>query len=564
MPFSVFLIFFLLFSTTCVAFNDSGTDIVCRTWMYRANASSPCVCGHSLKKAVLCDPSTYQVKVLKCHMLTYSPRTKEVLAGYSLFSCRTLGDADPTLYIPVPSNVSQLNFKMCDSRKREGLLCGKCQEDHWPLFYSHKLECTKCSDTEMRENWFLFIAVAFVPVTLFYMFVVIFKFNANSPSLHGFITLAQLLTQTYNVKQPYKASADSENTAEHILQALYNVWNLSFFRAFGPNICLHISNLEALILEYAIAFYPMILILITYVIIELYSRGFRIIIMIWRPFQQCAMYFRKNWNIKPSLIDAFATFLLLSYNRLLDISFSLLMYTTVYNSRGEAVGRYLYYESSKEFLGEEHLPYGILAVLVLSFFNIVPLLLLLFYPMSWFQRCLNCTRLNCFALHTFVDAFTGCYKDGTEPGTRDYRYFATFFLLLRFANYITIAYTYDDYYSVVLTIILVHFSIIFMIVQPYRSKFAQHNTTAMAFLLLGICYSCCVYGLRYTVIIRPQSSASLVDFMFIIASLPHIYIAYLIIRFVCRGVQWRKFCCEIAKFKQPNNKFLRTHGYSSI
>ena len=58
------------------------------------------------------------------------------------------------------------------------------------------------------------------------------------------------------------------------------------------------------------------------------------------------------------------------------------------------------------------------------------LLLLLFYPMKWFQKCLNCLRLSHVALHTFVDSFAGCYKDGTEPGTRDCRYFAALYLLV--------------------------------------------------------------------------------------------------------------------------------------
>ena len=336
-----------------------------------------------------------------------------------------------------------------------------------------------------------FVAFAFIPVTLFYLFVLLFKFNANSPSLHGFVLVAQLLSQTYitktllvDVSYPSKLELGAVLT----VATLYSIWNLNFFRAFCLDICLSDSTLSAFSLEYVAAFYPMLLIVVTYFVAELHSRGVRLILLIWRPFQHRSVYFRKEWNMKSSLINVFATFLLLSYNRLLDISFSLLMYITAYNPRGEAVGRYLYYDSSKELFGKEHRPFGILAIFVLVTFNFVSFVLLLLYPMKWFQECLNFFKLSHFALHTFVDSFAGCYKDGTEPGTRDYRYFAAFFLLLRFVNYLVLMCTYDDYLQIVYLIIFVCFSIIFIPCQLYKSKFSHHNITTMVFLMVSIIF----------------------------------------------------------------------------
>ena len=539
MALSTFLTLCLLCSRTCIASNDSSAETICPTWMYRINATSSCECGNSLNNAVLCDQVTQEVKVRTCYMLTFDVSSKEVLAGYSFYSCVRPVDVNYQLYIPFPSNTSQINFELCDTRKRGGLFCGECKENYWPLVFSYKPNCTMCSERETRKNWFFFMALAFIPVSLFYGFVLLFKFNANSASLHGYIFFAQILTQTLVTKTLLEDLRNQNllmNITVRVIWALYSVWNLNFFSAFSPDICLHVSTLGALSLEYVVAFYPMILMMVTYLIIELHSRGFKIVVMIWRPFQRCSLYFRKTWNIKTSLIDVFATFLLLSYSRLLDISFSFLMPITAYNSRGYAVGRYLYYDSSKEFFGEEHRPFGIFAICVLLTFNCMPLLLLLFYPMNWFQRCLNCTKLNHIALHTFIDRFTGCYKDGTEPGTRDCRYFAALFLLLRFTNFVVITCTYDNYYTVVFTIILVCYSVIFISAQPYRSKFSQHNTTVMVFLVLSICLCCCLYGVRYTKFIRPQSFASLVVFTFIVGTLPHVYGAYLVIKFACHGV----------------------------
>ena len=163
------------------------------------------------------------------------------------------------------------------------------------------------------------------------------------------------------------------------------------------------------------------LILLTYFASKLHSQGFRIVIWAWKPFQLCLMKIRKKWDIYTPMIDIFATFLLLSYHKLLSINFDLLAFITPMNSTGNVVGTYLYYDASYEYFGRDHLPYGLVAVFVFVCFNLLPILLLLLYPMKWFQRCLNLFKLSHFALHTFVDSFAGCYKDGTEPGTRDCR-----------------------------------------------------------------------------------------------------------------------------------------------
>ena len=71
---------------------------------------------------------------------------------------------------------------------------------------------------------------------------------------------------------------------------------------------------------------------------------------------------------------------------------------------------------------------------MLTVFAILPTLLMLLYPTRTFQKCLNCCGLRCLPLHIFMDAFQGCYKNGTD-GTRDYRYFAGLYLLFRFLTF---------------------------------------------------------------------------------------------------------------------------------
>ena len=88
-------------------------------------------------------------------------------------------------------------------------------------------------------------------------------------------------------------------------------------------------------------------------------------------------------------------------------------------------------EADMEYFGAQHLPYAILAIAVMFFFSILPVLLLVIYPFQCFQKLLNLFPLRWYILHTFMDTFQGCYKDGTEAGTHDYLWFASTFLILR-------------------------------------------------------------------------------------------------------------------------------------
>ena len=83
----------------------------------------------------------------------------------------------------------------------------------------------------------------------------------------------------------------------------------------------------------------------------------------------------------------------------------------------------LFYAGNIKYFGKEHLPYGILAIIVSTVFIILLVALLALYPFVFFQKFLNCIPVRWHILHTFMDSFQGVFKDGTEPGTRDCRWF---------------------------------------------------------------------------------------------------------------------------------------------
>ncbi len=91
------------------------------------------------------------------------------------------------------------------------------------------------------------------------------------------------------------------------------------------------TTLNIIAMEYIVAFYPLLLIVV------LYDRDFKPFQILWAPFK-CVLS-SMNWNIdiRHSLIDAFATFLHLSYTKLIFVSFNLIGYVAPHNSKGEHV-----------------------------------------------------------------------------------------------------------------------------------------------------------------------------------------------------------------------------------
>ena len=110
------------------------------------------------------------------------------------------------------------------------------------------------------------------------------------------------------------------------------------------------------------------------------------------------------------------------------------------------------------------------------------------YPFQCVQKCLSRYRLNRPALVAFMDAFQGCYKDGTN-GTRDLRFFSAVYLFARlwvFTWYATCDRT-NLYYSLLLFILLVTTCCVIMLVailRPYKRD--AHNNLDIAMLTFFI------------------------------------------------------------------------------
>ena len=462
----------------------------CPTW-YREtkhNGVTRCVCGSTLEGIVTCDYATLETLILAGSCITYNSTINDTVVGRCPFNYHY--PDSQIFYVTLPNDTFELNSFMCSGLNRTGLLCSQCQQGLGPTVLSYKKQCVECF--EKGYGWLLYITATLIPTTCFCFLVMIFQFHVTSAEMNAFvffcqfITCASTLANTYTYVR-YNTNLTMIHAFEFALLTFYGIWNLEFFQYFIPSFCISIdmSTLHTLALDNVVAIYPLVLTVMIYFCIELYDRGVRVVVCVWRPFHVCFARFRRRWDPKGSVINAFATFLLLSYSKLLTVSYSLLAASTLYNNRGEKVGPVvLYCDSSIEYFSRQHLPFALLAISVLLVFAIFPMVLLLLYPMRSFQRCLGyCTRIRWQFLHTFADAFQGSYKNGTN-GSCDYRYFAGLYFLFRIVMFVYFI-TSMTYIQLILTPFPVVVSLLFAYFRPYKNNLFN-IIDGLAFALLEL------------------------------------------------------------------------------
>ena len=187
---------------------------------------------------------------------------------------------------------------------------------------THELKCVRCKSG--HYNWVKYLSVALLPLTAFFIIMVAFRIRVTLPPMVALVhilqpNMAPQATRIYTFALTTPALS-SGSILLHIFYTIYGVLNLDFFRSVIPSkeICLELTTIHALALDYLFAFYPLFLILVTYVLIELHARNFRLLIWAWKPVQYCfnRCGVRRQWNFKSSIIEAFAGFLLLSFGKM--------------------------------------------------------------------------------------------------------------------------------------------------------------------------------------------------------------------------------------------------------
>ena len=264
LPFGVLI---LLFSFTE---QTTTQQDVCPPWFIPDGRSSTgCSCYNSIR-AVKCGSDFPLLHLGYC--MTYNTSTESTENGPCPYITRYNTNVDHAFYIQLPSNVSSLNEFMCGPLNREGPLCGKCKDGYGTALYSYTLECGKCWGH--GYGWVLYYFLKLFPITVhvMYFLVVIFHIRATSSPLSALVVMSHIVVYTIRLNVSFYMYIENEVTgfsyvALKVLLVLCSIWSLDFFRSVIPPFCVssNINTVHALALEYLVAFYPIFLILITYI-----------------------------------------------------------------------------------------------------------------------------------------------------------------------------------------------------------------------------------------------------------------------------------------------------------
>lgn len=543
-----------------------------------AASSMTCVCAGSFAGTVHCKQEDFQSNLRRGYWIglyNHSGENPIQVVGLNPYTSKAMHGE----YSPLPDRLSNLDTTLCAPANRTGILCGACLPNHGIVANSRYFQCIPCTENQARYTWVFYLLTEFLPITIFLVIILFFHINITSGPTNGFVFFAQVLTATFAIDGdgtiPLNHVTKSADALQQVFCVLYSIWNLNFFSDIFPPYCLspHLDTLGIIALDYLTAAYPLALIVMVHVLLTLYDKG-GVIYTICNPIHKRLVKFLRKWDLnKRSIVDAFATFLVLSYTKFTLISLAILQPGILYNDNGTLIAQVVYYNGNTDYFHGKHIPLFFLALFILIFIVIIPPLLLLLYPLrdmynrwkaahstssSYTLQTSNTRDLTGGRLKQFLETFYSCYKDGlvetTDGGsihkpTRDYRYFAGVYFLLRMVLFVT--YTFTKVWAmhfILQQMILVIAILLFTILRPYKNRW-YNNLDATLFGLLLIINVLTTFNTYMTAIdTDPATWAFAVQYVLIFC--PLVYLT----GYILRGM-WKK--CLQAKRTRSTTETTR-------
>ena len=428
------------------------------------------------------------------HILTYDAN-RGVVTEIEMYHNHVSGynKTDRGHAILLPNNISELNTYMCGPLNRKHYMCKDCKNGYGPAATYQSVSCASmcylCKDT--WRDLLIHLSLDFIPLTGFYLLILIFQIRLTSAPMTCFIMYSQLVVLVFYDACGLNSSnttlgdikfSDIKGTLRRetkIILTLYGVFNLDFFHYIQSPFCISskLRPIHVFCLGYISAFYLFLLVLLTWLCIKLHGCNFRPIVCLWKPFHGCFVRLRRGWNTKSDLIDVFASFFLLTYCKIL--------YQIVLTFDFEGVTNYSLtmrrvthsYILTADFsintfnMNNYFILLVSFTIMLILFFIIFPLVLLFFYPTKVFRNLLSkcCSNRFRIFLNIFIEKFQCCYRDGLDGG-RDMRSLSGMYFLLRIISgpicKRALEIDSDFFRGLILSVVTLHIALS----RPYKKK----------------------------------------------------------------------------------------------
>ena len=446
--------------------------------------------------------------------------------------------------IRLPRSMDEVEEKFCGSAHRRGVLCGKCHEGYAVAVNSPTYECVRCNYTteELVKNLFVYVVLTYVPIIIVFIVIIAFKVKLASSAAAGFLVYAQIISSGCFDVTSYSwlhvgSSSNATVLVQNVYMFFYSIFNLASYSNYLNPFCLNenFTTLHVLCLDYAIAIFPLVVIVVIYLGYKCKSIKCNCLMITkaWqttgdsssvRSLQAVSSTDRPHRKNRPnnSLIHALMAFMLLSYTKFSIASMRTVILDELFDSAGDLVTHRIYLAGHLSFSDPLYLlPFGIPAILVLVFIVFLPPLLLL-GPLQFMDWLIDKPKLNwlrrywpSIKIHTFLDTF-----QGYNPNRR---FFVGLYLLFRLFMFLTHSFSADLLTQYIIQqVIIIVLAVLVPLLRPYERPFFNYLDT-MLFLNLGILNAIAIYSTGHSY------SAVIYSFACVLVFLPLVYITFYII-----------------------------------
>lgn len=516
----------------------------CPPWFYYNFTTSKCECFHhpAIVNNVICTESEALLRFGSCMTYDDEDETTSVGPCISFMLHNRNASKSHHNYLQLPRNVSELNDYMCSPMNAKGLVCSQCIDGFGPAVFSYGFPCANCVGA-----WYgvpIYIFFEFFPITLFYLFILVFPLSVTRAPMTTFVFCSQILSLFFEALTALRASLEYELGGVmffifKFVSMFYGVWNLDFLRYMLPPFCISrsLKQLHIVNLFYIAAFYPLFMIGITWACIELYSRNCRPLVWLWNKTKSLVSKYRKRES-RSTIVDVFGTFFLLSYTKMMSVSLYTLFAISIVNMNNKPTIKIAGVDSNIEFLSKEHIPFALLAFIILIGPVLLPALLLAFYPVRLIRTVMGKCGLRGrakIALDIFVQKFYVSYRDGLSGG-KDMRPCASLYFFLRILIFVVTVVDSEVLYFFTLMLIFCGVCLFVAIVRPYRKSYVN-NLDTLVFTNLSV--TCTAYILY--IYITPGYSKYMALIFFIFYSLPLVGLFVVIIYQMLKRIPFLRY-----------------------